>query len=125
MKKTKEMYGDDKIYRSLMSIGRISGCHQLPERSFFARSKQFPVCARCTGVLFGNIIAVTLIFTLSPYWPWFVFGCAVMFMDWFFQYIGILESTNVRRLITGIIGGYSLTSLYFVGISFVAKLFLS
>jgi uncharacterized membrane protein len=25
-------------------------CHQLPERSFFLGDRQFPVCARCTGL---------------------------------------------------------------------------
>ena len=25
-------------------------CHQLPERSFFLGHRQFPVCARCTGL---------------------------------------------------------------------------
>ncbi|MGG7175281.1 DUF2085 domain-containing protein [Clostridium neonatale] len=27
----------------------MCGCHQLPDRSFFIRSYQFPICARCTG----------------------------------------------------------------------------
>ncbi|PQL91928.1 DUF2085 domain-containing protein [Apibacter adventoris] len=25
-------------------------CHQKPERSFFWKRKQFPLCARCTGI---------------------------------------------------------------------------
>lgn len=45
------------IYERLMQIGRSSGCHQLPERSFFYNGKQFPVCARCTGAIVGQIIA--------------------------------------------------------------------
>lgn len=32
-----------KIYKKLMVIGRATGCHQLPERSFSFRGKQFPV----------------------------------------------------------------------------------
>ena len=124
MKRTKEMRMVEKVYRRLMLLGRISGCHQLPGRSFFVRSKQFPVCARCTGVLLGNIIAIIMAFIFLPHWLWFVLGCSLMFMDWLVQYIGILKSSNIRRLGTGIVGGYSLTSIYFVGISSVIKLFL-
>lgn len=36
------------------------------------------------------------------------FAAAIMFLDWVLQYIGILESTNLRRLITGIMGGYGI-----------------
>lgn len=34
-------------------------CHQLPERSFFwTNGVQFPVCARCTGLYLGALLAV-------------------------------------------------------------------
>ena len=37
--------------------------------------------------------------------------CAVMFLDWFIQYLKIRESTNIRRVITGFLGGYGYFSL--------------
>lgn len=43
-----------------MHIGASTGCHQMPERSFFFKKYQFPVCARCCGVLCGEILAVVL-----------------------------------------------------------------
>lgn len=100
------------IYQKLMAIGRSSGCHQIPERSFFIKGNQFPICARCTGVLVGNIIAYIGFFLRVPPLEYCVLGCAVMFVDWYIQYIRIRQSTNIRRLITGIIGGYSLATLY-------------
>lgn len=96
----------------LMELGRSSGCHQMPERSFFVKGKQFPVCARCTGVFIGKLAAYSMFFIYTLPWKFYVMGCAVMFMDWFVQYMGVRQSTNLRRLITGIVGGCSLSTLY-------------
>lgn len=32
----------------------IFGCHRRPERSFFYKGRQFPICARCTGGIGWN-----------------------------------------------------------------------
>lgn len=105
-------YNREAIYQKLMYLGRSSGCHQIPERSFFIRGRQFPVCARCTGVLVGNVLAYAMFFVYRLPIEFYIMGCAVMFVDWYIQYIRIRQSTNIRRLITGIIGGYSLATLY-------------
>jgi uncharacterized membrane protein len=39
-------------------------CHQLPERSFFLWSAQWPVCARCTGIYFGAAVAALFAMTV-------------------------------------------------------------
>lgn len=115
---------NNTIYQKLMSIGKGSGCHQMPERSFFIKGKQFPVCARCTGVLVGNITAYILFFLCVPPLELCVIGCTVMFVDWYVQYIKICKSTNIRRLITGIIGGYSPATLYCVLIKNMIEMLL-
>lgn len=99
-------------HERLMQIGRSGGCHQMPERSFFYKGKQFPVCARCTGVMIGQIIAYLTFFCIPPSIHICIIGCAIMFADWFIQFIGVLKSTNIRRLITGIIGGYSTVAIF-------------
>lgn len=106
-------------HERLMQFGRSCGCHQMPERSFFIKGEQFPVCARCTGVLIGDLAAysVFLIYTLPL--KFYMIGCAVMFIDWFMQYIDLCPSTNIRRLLTGIIGGYSLTTLYCMVLKYI------
>jgi len=92
----------------LMQVGARTGCHQRADRSFFYNGYQFPICARCTGVLIGYIAALICApFYMSNYIVGLVF-CAVMFIDWFIQFLKIIESTNIRRLITGVLGGYGI-----------------
>lgn len=38
-------------------------CHRMPERSFHFRGKQFPLCARCTGIMIGYIIGLLILAT--------------------------------------------------------------
>jgi uncharacterized membrane protein len=45
-----------------------------------------------------------------------------MFLDWLIQFLGILNSTNARRLITGILGGYAVVGILFNLISYSIKL---
>ncbi len=97
----------------IRTIGNHSGCHQLPERSFFYKDKQFPVCARCTGVFIGHTVAIIL-FLLKKQIS-FSKCClliGVMGTDWGIQEFGIKESTNKRRLVTGFCGGLGLFSIY-------------
>lgn len=114
------MINNDKLKK----LGHWLGCHQRPERSFFWNGHQFPVCARCTGVYIGEVISLlfwfachTLCINLS-----FVF-CSIMFLDWLLQHQRILESNNIRRFITGVMGGYGTMaleiSLLQLGISFL------
>lgn len=104
----------DEKWISLMEYGNRIGCHQMPERSFFYKGYQFPVCARCTGVIIGEIICIiTLIFSIKLNIILYIALLLIMGLDWFIQYINILESNNIRRLITGILGGIGLTGIYY------------
>ncbi|MGL6200228.1 MAG: DUF2085 domain-containing protein [Lachnospiraceae bacterium] len=100
------------ILELIRSIGNHSGCHQMAERSFFYKGKQFPVCARCTGVTVGQAAALIIgFFSRVP-----ASLAAVMLMamgiDWSIQELGIKESTNRRRFITGVLGGFGLFTSY-------------
>lgn len=96
------------IYDALVLLGEMSGCHRMPERSFFFKGKQFPVCARCTGAFIGYFIGyVTFPFFRLPPLLCVLF-CAIMFADWFVQRIDLLPSTNIRRLLTGTLCGMGL-----------------
>ncbi len=83
----------------------------MAERSFFFRGIQFPVCARCTGVFFASIAAVIMFFVYRVS----IFYCfvlsSIMLIDWLLQFKEILPSTNPRRLVTGLLGGYGVMTL--------------
>lgn len=86
-------------------------CHRRPDRSFFFKEHQFPVCARCTGVFVGQIVAILTSFFLRPSIILCIDFCMIIFIDWLVQYLKIKESTNFRRLITGLLGGFGLMSI--------------
>ena len=97
----------EKFWLVLMKMGRGFGCHQIAERSFFYRGFQFPICARCTGILIGELFIAPISLLLFPgNYILSVFCLLVMAVDGLLQYYGKIPSTNLRRLITGLMGGY-------------------
>lgn len=106
----------------LMRAGKILGCHQMPERSFFYKGFQFPVCARCTGVLLGFAAAAPLFFFYPLDIRIALLLSFVMFLDWFIQFLKICPSTNLRRLLTGIIGGFGWTYVHLYFYRFIWRL---
>lgn len=112
MKKDKitENLGDKKVqcWVHAMEIGARTGCHQMPERSFFIKGYQFPVCARCTGVFIGYLLAPFFYVKVgfAKLKGFAIGGLVLMFLDWLLQAVHFKESTNGRRFITGILGGF-------------------
>ncbi len=95
------------LYAFCMALGQATGCHQMSERSFVCHGKQFPVCARCTGVFLGELTGIlSLRWIRPPVWLLISF-CVVMLLDWGIQALGWKESTNARRLLTGTLCGYA------------------
>jgi len=81
-------------------------CHRIPERSFFYKSKQFPVCARCTGMLLGyfsfplyvlHIFTANIFIALALNIPAYIDGVT--------QAASLRESNNTLRVITGLLSG--------------------
>ncbi|MBR5239873.1 MAG: DUF2085 domain-containing protein [Clostridia bacterium] len=113
----------DSRWIKMMQFGTRMGCHQMSDRSFFIHGYQFPVCARCTGVIIGEILA--LIAFLFPFDIPFVYSLMLLIpmgIDWGLQYLKICMSDNIRRLLTGILGGFALTNIYWEIILFVYQL---
>ena len=112
-------------WKKLMRLGRRLGCHQMPERSFFYKGYQFPVCARCTGVIIGEIVALICVIFLRVEWWICLLLLVPMGIDWGLQFLKILQSNNVRRFLTGLLGGFGLTYIYCFAIVGLIKLIQS
>lgn len=88
-------------------------CHRKPERSFFIRGHQFPLCARCTG-FYTTMILYTVYAYHVPivYTPEYVlFGillCIPTVLDGTTQLFDFRHSNNYLRLSTGLLGGIGL-----------------
>lgn len=88
-------------------------CHRMPERSFFIKNHQFPVCARCTGFYTGLIVFLIYNFFFEITYTPELFVISVLLLiptaiDGFTQLLGYRESNNNLRFTTGFIGGIGL-----------------
>ena len=103
-------------------------CHRKPERSFFYKGHQFPVCARCTGFYISGILTIIILRIFSwdfnylnnnfNYFNVFLLlSISVILLlpasiDGTTQLLNMRESNNTLRLITGLLGGVGLILLY-------------
>ena len=93
-------------------------CHQMPSRSFFIAGHQMAICQRDV-VIYGSIFIAGLGFNLvrrrlKPLsWQSFVVLITPMAVDGMLQLLGVLESTPLRRLITGGLFGLACVLLAF------------
>lgn len=95
----------DRFWIFLMNLGAL--CHQRADRSFFYKDYQFPICARCTGVFIGYVLALIYSFNIFTS----VIFLSIMGIDWTIQKLNIKQSTNARRFTTGILGGLGYLSI--------------
>lgn len=104
-------------------------CHRKPERSFFIRGHQFPVCSRCTGCYIS--ILCYIIYAYYFYIDYNIILLIIsillilpMAMDGTTQLLNKRISNNTLRFITGLSGGLGLSILikamkYYIYISYI------
>jgi uncharacterized membrane protein len=104
------MINSSRIKRTFEKVLQIMfWCHRKPERSFFFRGKQFPICARCTGIFAGYFTGISLLILWQKLPVWAVILCMLpMIADGLIQNTLHIMSSNPRRFITGIIFGTAL-----------------
>lgn len=103
-------------------------CHRLPERSFFWDGRQMPLCARCTGLYTGAFFASCFFFWRRrqkgdvPFsMPAIVLtACALLPIaaDGFCSYIGLWESSQLLRVLTGAAAGAAMPALFLLAGNF-------
>ena len=99
----------DNIHRQSI---HFTFCHRKPERSFFWKGKQFPVCSRCTGIYIGYLTFP--IFTFNFYNLSLLFSTLIILptiIDGLTQAYFNRESNNLLRFSTGLLAGIGSMSL--------------
>ena len=91
---------------------QLTYCHRKPERSFFWKGRQFPVCARCTGIHLGYLSMPLFLFNWVQLGLWWsVVLILPTYIDGAVQAFYNKESNNWRRLATGLMAGAGAMSL--------------
>ena len=94
-------------WQDIYRIGDIL-CHTKSTRSFYLNQNQLPFCARCTAIWIGLTLGVgVMIFSrIENHFLFFIgFICSIAFLgvDGVGQLLDLWESTNLIRLITGLL----------------------
>ena len=96
--------------RTFAILGKMPLCNLKVERGFYIGSFCFPLCVRCTAIIIGILVPVIInIFTRKKQkarilYLWFIFIIPCL-IDGLLQYLFFIESTNIRRLIFGLLSG--------------------
>ena len=96
-------------WNSIYSIGDRM-CHQKADRSFFINGNEMPFCSRCTAIWLGLAIGLgfMMLYTIKlneKFLFAIIIGIVPMGIDGVGQLLGFWDSTNIVRLITGLLAG--------------------
>ena len=85
-------------------------CHQKSERSIYINGNQMPFCSRCTAIWLGIVIGLGIMIFYSielnnKFLIAVFLGILPLGIDGVGQLIGLWESTNIIRFLTGSITG--------------------
>jgi len=107
LKKIENLEVGNKKYK----INLVS-CHRKPERSFFWKGKQFPVCARCTGIYSGYITyPIFLLSYIELGWLLTIAIILPTYLDGLLQGFTKYRSNNILRVVTGFMAGAGAMSI--------------
>lgn len=99
------------MVKRLSEFGSAPLCNLRPERAFKFNGFVFPLCCRCTGLIAGSCLCLAIkAFGVLISLPITVSAISLfpLALDGLLQYFGILESTNIRRFLTGFLFGFAI-----------------
>jgi len=97
-------------WNSIYGCGDVL-CHEKAERSFFINDNQMPFCSRCTAIWTGLAIGLGFMVLYrielnEKFLILILIGLLPIGIDGLGQLFGFWESTNIIRLITGLLIGF-------------------
>jgi len=111
------------LFQKLANITGFSVCHQLPERSMLLGHIYMPVCCRCSGIYIGFFVSIFILFLMhkkrqSDMPPLYIIILSCVFIvstfaDGLLSYLGIYESNNIMRLVTGYLSGMGIAVIIY------------
>ncbi len=97
----------------------FSVCHQISERTLKFGNINMPVCSRCMGIYIGFMFSLIIMFIIfrkkeSGFPPLYIIILSTVFIvsagiDGLLSYIGIYETNNLIRIITGYLSGMGIS----------------
>ncbi len=110
------------LYNLADKIG-FSVCHQMPSRTIVIGGIYLPLAGRTSGIYIGFLISAIILFALfrkrenglAPLYIMIIF-CLFIFstmFDWAASHLGLYESSNNIRFITGFLAGSSIMAIVF------------
>ncbi len=110
------------LYKLADKIG-FAVCHQMPSRTIIIGGIYLPLAGRTTGIYIGFLISALMLFFLfrkrenglAPLYIIIMF-CIFIFstiLDWTISHLGLYESSNNIRFITGFLAGASIMAIVF------------
>jgi uncharacterized membrane protein len=100
-------------------------CHQKASRSLFINGNEMPYCSRDLGIFIGMMLGCALgLYIVLDLKVWYIIGGLVpMGIDGVGQLVGLWESTNPVRLLTGALAGF-ITGIALAFIFYVVEEYL-
>ncbi len=103
-------------------FGKAPLCNLTASRGFFIKGFCFPLCCRCTSIILSMLIFYFLLVKINInidnfFILYLIFSFILMIptiIDYMYQYFTRKESTNKRRVFTGMIAGIGISIILYI-----------
>jgi uncharacterized membrane protein len=100
------------VKEHLELLGKKPLCNKKAERAPWILNFCFPLCWRCTSIIIGYVLGSILQVSFLGGRSYLFLGSMLStpcFVDYYLQQKGKLESTNFRRILTGLLAGIGIS----------------